>query len=381
MKEYKASRTEGSSGQRGRCLSHPLRRLQEIPRSLQKHGLDHSLPAPEISRDDPRLVRAFLLGTGAVLLRPGQHLVGEARQSGRVARLEAAVGDKTARAQDEDLDHTGLRRWGDDGLHPLSVHYRPGETYPLNAGDQVSQPGGGLELEPRGQPFSLPDERPEVLLATLAAQKRDQLVYDPLAVFVLIHAHARRAASHLAVEADLPITRAPLEREDPAERLDAGVQNPGAPVRTEVDEATLRRVRGDPLGNRVGIPQVDSYEPARLVVPADGVVARQQALYFPGLEDEGVKLALCLPDAHLGDLLDETPYLAASVPPVEVSSDARLQILRLADVESGAVLVEEVVDARRIWYPACQVLLLGFDAAPSPADRERFSDALYACAA
>ena len=94
-----------------------------------------------------------------------------------------------------------------------------------------------------------------------------------------------------------------------------------------------------------------------------------------------MKLALRLPDAYLGDLLDEAPYLAASVPAVEVGPDAGLQVFRLADVERGAVLVDEVVDAGRVRHPACQVLLLGFDAAPSPADSERFSDALYACGA
>ena len=88
------------------------------------------------------------------------------------------MGDQAPRLQDEDLDHTRLRRRGDDGLHPLGVYDRPGEAYPLYAGDQVAQPGRRLELQPGGQPLPLPDERPEVLLAALAAQQRDHLVYD-----------------------------------------------------------------------------------------------------------------------------------------------------------------------------------------------------------
>src|ERR687895_2694613 len=263
---------------------------------------------------------------GTVLLGSSQHLLGDAPQSGRIAWLEAAVCYKSACAQDEDLDHTRLRRWGDNGLHPLSVHHRPGEAYPLYTGDQVAQPGRSLELQPGGQPFPLPHERPEVLLATLAAQKRDHLVYDPLAVFLLIHAHARRAASHLAVEAGLPIPRAPLEREDPAQRLDAGIQRPGAPVRAEMDEGAFGRVLRDPLGYGVGFAQIQPHEPARLVVPANGVVAWQESLYLPGFEDESVKLALRLPDASLGAPLDGAPALGAPSPAVEVGPDAGPQI-------------------------------------------------------
>jgi hypothetical protein len=47
-----------------------------------------------------------------------------------------------------------------------------------------------------------------------------------------------------------------------------------------------------------------------------------------------VKLALRLPYAHLGDLLDEAPDLAPPVPAVEVRPDPSFKILRLADVET-----------------------------------------------
>ena len=63
MMEYQASRPDRSSSQRGRSLGDPFCRFQKIPSFIQTHGLDHHLPAPEISRDDSRLVRAFLIGT------------------------------------------------------------------------------------------------------------------------------------------------------------------------------------------------------------------------------------------------------------------------------------------------------------------------------
>ena len=145
-----------------------------------------------------------------------------------------------------------------------------------------------------------------------------------------------------------------------------------------MDEAVLRRVLGDPLGYGVGLVGIQPYEPARLVVPAHGVVAREQAFYLPGLEDEGVELALGLLYAHLGHLLDETPDLATPVPPVEVGPDAGLQILGLTDVERGAVLVDEIVDAGRVRNALGEVLLLRLDAAPSPADGDRLPDTVYA---
>jgi hypothetical protein len=56
MREYNASCIRGSSSWWGRGFGDPFRRLQEVPRLFQAHGFDHRLPAPEIGRDDPRLV-------------------------------------------------------------------------------------------------------------------------------------------------------------------------------------------------------------------------------------------------------------------------------------------------------------------------------------
>ena len=53
------------------------------------------------------------------------------------------------------------------------------------------------------------------------------------------------------------------------------------------------------------------------VVPTDGVVAGEQALDLPCLEDKGVQLALGLPHPHLGYLLEEPPHLAPAVPPLK----------------------------------------------------------------
>src|SRR5829696_5098834 len=358
----------------GDALSH----LQEIPRLPQLHGLDHRGATPEVGSDDSCLVGTLFAGSRPVRRRPCQRLAGEAGQALRVFGLEAAVGDQTPRLQDKDLYHTRLRRRGDDGLHSLGAYHGPGQPHPLYAGDEIPEPGRRFELEPRRQPLPLRDERPEVLFPALTAQQCDDLVHDFAAVLLLAHAQARRAAAHLAVEAGLAITRAPLEGEDPTQRLHAGVQNPCAPEGTEVDETGVGHVFGDPLWNGIGFVGVEPDVPARPVLPAGRVEAREQALYLPRLEDEGVELALRLLDAHLGDLLHEAPDLAAPVSAVEVGSDTRLEVFGFAHVERGAVLVHKVVDAWRVRQPAREVLLLRLDAAPPTPQGSGLPDAAHA---
>src|SRR5215210_4384341 len=115
-----------------------------------------------------------------------------------------------------------------------------------------------------------------MLLTPLAAQQRDDLVHDLAAVLLLAHAHAGRAAPHLAVEAGLPLSRAPLEWEDPTQSVDAGIENPRAPEGTEVDEPVIGHVFGDPLRHGIRLVGIEPDEPAGLVAPARGVEAREQ---------------------------------------------------------------------------------------------------------
>src|SRR5215203_4389186 len=189
-----------------RGLGDALGHLQEIPRLPQLHGLDPRRATPEICGDDSCLVGTLFAGSRPVRRGPCQRLAGEAVQALRVSGLEAAVGDQAPRLQDKDLYHTRLRRRGDDSLHSLGAYHGPGQPHPLYAGDEIPEPGRRLELESRRQPLPLHDKRPEVLLPALAAQQCDDLVHDFAAVLLLAHAHARRAAAHLAVEAGLAIT-------------------------------------------------------------------------------------------------------------------------------------------------------------------------------
>src|SRR5918999_3325838 len=226
------------------------------------------------------------------LLSPEQHFLGEVREAGQIPDLEALVGDQPALREDEDLDYAGLGGGGHDGLHALRAHDGPRQPYPLYPRYEVPKTRRGFELELPGEPLALPDQSRQMLLAALPAQERDHLVYHPAAVILLTHTAARRAAAHLAVEADALLPGAPAQGEDPAQGLDARVEHPGAPVRPEVDHTFLLVFRRHPPGDRVGLVQIEPYEPPGPVLPAGGVVAGQQALYLPGLQDEGVQLAL-----------------------------------------------------------------------------------------
>jgi hypothetical protein len=281
------------------------------------------------------------------------------------------VGDQPALREREDLDDTGLGRGGHDGLQPFGAHDGACEAYPLDPGDEVPETRRGLELELSGEPLPLPHQRRQVLLAALAAQEGYHLLYHQAAVLPRAHTDARRAATHLAVEADALLTGTSPQGEDPAQSLYAGVEHPGAAVWPEVDDALPAFFRGNPLGERVGLVRVEPYEPAGSLVPTGGVVAGEEALYLPSLEDEGAQLAPGLLNAHLGDLLDQPADLAAPITPVEVRADPRLEVLGLPDIQGGAVLVQEVVDAGRARNAFGEVLLLRFDAPVSPATERR----------
>src|SRR5918994_1043552 len=297
---------------------------------------------------------------------PRQNLLGEVRESGPVPCPESPVGDETALREGEDLDDAWLGGGCDDGLQPLGAHHGARQTYALYPGYEVPEARGGLKRGRPREPLPLPYQRRQVLLAALAAQQRDHLVHDQAAIVVFPHPDTRGAAAHLAVEADAALSGASLEGEDPAQRLYARVEHAGAAVRPEVNGTVLALALRHPFRDRIRLAQIELYEPAAAIIAARGVVAGEQALYLPGLEDEGVQLALRLPHAHLGDLLDETADLAPPVAAVEVRANPRSQVLGLTDVQGNAVLVNKVVDAGRAGDVLGEALLLWFDAPPRP---------------
>jgi hypothetical protein len=80
------------------------------------------------------------------------------------------VGNETTLKQGEDLDYPGLGRRDHEGLHAFGANDGAGKSYAFDARDEVSQAGGGLELELARQPLAFPDERLEVPLSALATE-------------------------------------------------------------------------------------------------------------------------------------------------------------------------------------------------------------------
>jgi hypothetical protein len=146
----------------------PVRYAHEVRGLPQAHRLDVYLTPPEVSGDDPGLIRASPAGRDSSVVLAVQDLFGEEGEAGRVPRLEALVGDEASPGQGEDLDYPGFGRGGDNDLDALSANDGARKADALDASDEVPQAGGRLKLEFTREPSALPDQRVEVLLAAFA---------------------------------------------------------------------------------------------------------------------------------------------------------------------------------------------------------------------